>query len=133
MLTLDGCEDYRSFVDKLAETNVDNYIDLPMIAVMGDTSRGKSYLLSAISMNELPSSDELTTRYPIMLRMSRSDKRTATVEVIWKDTPKGNLEKKLLSPQRWFASQTGMSSRSELLPPRSTLSSGLGKKWRVMW
>jgi GTP-binding protein EngB required for normal cell division len=89
MLTLDGYEDYHRFVDKLAGTNVDNYIDLPMIAVMGNRSSGKSSLLSAISMIELPSSDELTTRCPIMLRMSRSDKRTATVEVIWKDIPKG--------------------------------------------
>jgi hypothetical protein len=89
MLTLDGYEDYRRFVDKLSESNVDKYIDLPMIAVICDTSSGKSSLLSAISMIELPSSDELTTRCPIMLRMSRCDKRTATVEVIWKDTPRG--------------------------------------------
>lgn len=39
---LEGNQSYRNFVDKLAESNVDEYVDLPMIAVMGDTSSGKS-------------------------------------------------------------------------------------------
>ena len=39
---LAGYEDYHSFMDKLTEAGVDDYIDLPMIAVMGDTSSGKS-------------------------------------------------------------------------------------------
>jgi hypothetical protein len=33
--TLDGYDEYRAFMDKLAVTNVDKYIDLPMIAVNG--------------------------------------------------------------------------------------------------
>ena len=40
----------RDFMDKLtATTNVSKYVELPMIAVMGDTSSGKSSLLSSIS------------------------------------------------------------------------------------
>ena len=39
---LAGYEHYHSFMDKLTEAGVDDYIDLPMIAVMGDTSSGKS-------------------------------------------------------------------------------------------
>ena len=39
---LAGYERYHSFMDKLIEAGVDDYIDLPMIAVMGDTSSGKS-------------------------------------------------------------------------------------------
>jgi hypothetical protein len=39
---LAGYEHYHSFMDKLAEAGVDDYIDLPMIAVMGDASSGKS-------------------------------------------------------------------------------------------
>ena len=35
---LAGYESYHSFMDKLTEAGVDDYIDLPMIAVMGDTS-----------------------------------------------------------------------------------------------
>ena len=53
--SLEGYEHYRSFMDKLAESGVDDYVDLPMIAVMGDTSSGKSSLLSNISLVELPS------------------------------------------------------------------------------
>ena len=66
---LEGYERYRQFMDRLTESNVDDYIDLPMIAVMGDTSSGKSSLLSNISLVDLPSADSLTTRCPIMLKM----------------------------------------------------------------
>ena len=45
----EGNEAYRAFMDKLTQSNVDEYVDLPTIAVMGDTSSGKSSLLSMIS------------------------------------------------------------------------------------
>jgi hypothetical protein len=36
-------EELREFMDKLTgATNLGKYVDLPMIAVMGDTSSGKS-------------------------------------------------------------------------------------------
>jgi len=96
--TLEGNEDYRSFIDRLTDSNVDKYIDLPMIAVMGDTSSGKSSLLSMLSAIELPSSDELTTRCPIMLKMARAQTKAARVEVIWKDKPSGKSEDEILFP-----------------------------------
>jgi len=50
-----------------------DYIELPQIAVMGDTSSGKSSLLSAIAGYLLfPSNNELTTRCPTRLRMENS-------------------------------------------------------------
>jgi GTPase Era involved in 16S rRNA processing len=52
-----------------------------MIAVMGDTSSGKSSLLSSIALVELPSSSELTTRCPIVLNMSKGNIRSAIVSV----------------------------------------------------
>ena len=80
-------------MDKLAESGVDDYVDLPMIAVMGDTSSGKSSLLSNISLVELPSSDTLTTRCPIRLQMRNAKTRTACVKVVWKDKPeKGDAD-----------------------------------------
>ncbi|CAJ1946622.1 unnamed protein product [Cylindrotheca closterium] len=85
----DGNEAYRAFMNKLAQCNVDQYVDLPMIAVMGDTSSGKSSLLSMISLVELPSNDKLTTRCPIRLQMRKSESKSATVKVIWKDSPEG--------------------------------------------
>ena len=60
-----------------------------MIAVMGDTSSGKSSLLSNISFVELPSSDTLTTRCPIRLQMRHAESKCASVKVVWKDIPKG--------------------------------------------
>lgn len=56
---LEGNERYRPFMDKLAQSGVDEYVDLPMVAVMGDTSSGKSSLLSMISTIELPSYDSM--------------------------------------------------------------------------
>lgn len=44
-LGLKGNEHYRAFIDNLVEANVDRHIELPMIAVMGDTSSG-TYVLS---------------------------------------------------------------------------------------
>lgn len=85
--SLEGYERYRQFMDRLTEDGVDEYIDLPMIAVMGDTSSGKSSLLSNISLVELPSNDNLTTRCPIMLKMHREKSRSACVKVSWKDKP----------------------------------------------
>jgi interferon-induced GTP-binding protein Mx1 len=84
-LELVGNEDYRAFMDKLVEFNVDKYVDLPMIAVMGDTSSGKSSLLSMISTIELPKSEQLTTRCPIMLQMHHAEETVATIGVQWKD------------------------------------------------
>ncbi|KAK1745827.1 dynamin family protein [Skeletonema marinoi] len=89
---LAGYEDYHSFMDKLTEAGVDDYIDLPMIAVMGDTSSGKSSLLSNISLIELPSADVLTTRCPIMLKMHYSKHKSASVKISWKDDPIGKEE-----------------------------------------
>jgi GTP-binding protein EngB required for normal cell division len=87
MSDLEGYERYREFMDRLTENNVDEYIALPMIAVMGDTSSGKSSLLSNISLVELPSNDNLTTRCPIMLKMHHAASRSAKVNVFWKDIP----------------------------------------------
>ncbi|KAG3089312.1 hypothetical protein PI124_g10231 [Phytophthora idaei] len=41
------CEEERKLIDQLRDVGLDRYIELPQIAVMGDTSSGKSSLLSA--------------------------------------------------------------------------------------
>ena len=93
-MSLKGNEIVRTFLDKLtATTNVSNYVELPMIAVMGETSSGKSSLLSSVSGVELPSASELTTRCPIMLQMNRSTACKANVNVQWKDIPEGKSRK----------------------------------------
>jgi GTPase SAR1 family protein len=87
MTDLPGNAAIRNFMDKLtSSTNVSRYIELPMICVMGDTSSGKSLLLSSICMTELPSSHQLTTRCPILLKMHQSsaDGIRAVISVQWK-------------------------------------------------
>ena len=64
---------YRNFIDSLHSNDLGAYIELPQIAVMGDTSSGKSSVLSAIAGYLLfPSSSVLTTRCPTRLRMENS-------------------------------------------------------------
>ncbi|KAE9266322.1 hypothetical protein PF001_g30527, partial [Phytophthora fragariae] len=66
-------QEERKLVDKLRDIGLGQYIELPQIAVMGDTSSGKSSLLSALSGVSFPSSDQLTTRCPTQLVLTRTD------------------------------------------------------------
>eukprot|EP01038_Epipyxis_sp_PR26KG_P015386 gene15386-20749_t len=74
-------ERYRKFIDCLHAANTS--IELPQIAVMGDTSSGKSSLLSAISGIQLPSNDKLTTRCPLRLRMEKKNEEYAQIRIQW--------------------------------------------------
>ena len=106
MESLEGYERYREFMDRLTENNVDEYISLPMIAVMGDTSSGKSSLLSNVSLIELPSNDNLTTRCPIMLKMHYASSRSAIVKISWKDkpnVPKVDFDEILIGEDNWHS------------------------------
>lgn len=80
---LKGNEDLRRFIDHLHANDIDKYIDLPEIAVMGDTSSGKSSLLSALSKIQLPSNDQITTRCPLRLRMEKNDTIKARITIKW--------------------------------------------------
>ena len=75
----------QALVDRLAsDPEVARWIELPMICVMGDTSSGKSSLLSNLCMVELPSSHKMTTRCPILIRMKRSDEQLARISIQWR-------------------------------------------------
>ncbi len=50
---------------------------------MGDTSSGKSSLLSALAQLQLPSNDQITTRCPLRLRMEKSARKHAQVGIKW--------------------------------------------------
>ncbi|KAJ3388962.1 hypothetical protein HDU84_009286 [Entophlyctis sp. JEL0112] len=72
----------RILIDRLRALGLDQYVELPQIAVMGDTSSGKSSVLSAISGIEFPSHAELTTRCPTQLVLSTAEAFTCTVCII---------------------------------------------------
>ena len=71
----------RQLIDLLRGLGVDKYIQLPQIAVMGDTSSGKSSVLSALSGIQFPSSDRLTTRCPTQLILQRAEVFSAKVRL----------------------------------------------------
>lgn len=63
-----------SLIDKLRDFNLDSYISLPRIAVLGEQSAGKSSLLESIcGLNFLPRGTGIVTRRPLELRMVRAD------------------------------------------------------------
>lgn len=74
---------YRAFIDVLHKNDVDKYIDLPQIAVIGDTSTGKSSLLTAVSGIQFPCAAELTTRCPARVRLEESSDECVKVYVKW--------------------------------------------------
>ena len=83
--------DERHLIDKLRLVGLDKYIELPQIVVMGDTSSGKSSVLSALSGIEFPSSDQLTTRCPTQLLLSRAEQFSGSVRLIrYKTTTTAN-------------------------------------------
>ncbi|GMF30715.1 unnamed protein product [Phytophthora fragariaefolia] len=75
-------QEERKLVDKLRDIGLGQYIELPQIAVMGDTSSGKSSLLSALSGVSFPSSDQLTTRCPTQLVLTRAETFRGTVRLV---------------------------------------------------
>ena len=79
-----GDEQLRRLMDKLHQFNVSSYVHIPEIAVMGDTSSGKSSALSQIGQIELPTNDKITTRCPTRLRMEKKEGLPkATVGIKW--------------------------------------------------
>jgi replication fork clamp-binding protein CrfC len=63
-----------SLVDKLRDFNLDDYIALPRITVLGEQSAGKSSLLEGVcGLNFLPRGSGIVTRRPLELRMVRSN------------------------------------------------------------
>jgi GTPase SAR1 family protein len=74
---------YRKLIDFLHDSNVDNFIDLPQIVVMGDTSSGKSSLLSLLSGIDFPASKSITTLCPARLHLEKCDKYQASITIKW--------------------------------------------------
>ena len=78
----------RKLMTYMEDHNIHDYgVELPQIAVMGDTSSGKSSLLSAISRIIFPSADGICTRCPTRLRMEHSSAAfKASVHINWHPT-----------------------------------------------
>jgi GTPase SAR1 family protein len=75
----------RAFIELLRTHNLESVVKLPTIAVVGDTSSGKSSLLSAISRFEFPAHQEICTRCPTRLHLEHRRAESYRVDVEWKD------------------------------------------------
>ena len=104
-------ERYRRTIEFLHENGVDKYVELPQIAAMGDTSSGKSSLLSQILGTTLACSDKITTLCPIRIRLENGELSTpAKVGITWrtpdvqsdrgvKDVSRENLHEEIRAAQ----------------------------------
>ncbi|KAI8618615.1 P-loop containing nucleoside triphosphate hydrolase protein [Chytriomyces sp. MP71] len=91
----------RNLVDRLRAVGLDKYVELPQIAVMGDTSSGKSSLLSAISGIEFPSSDKLTTRCPTQIILSHAEEFHGSVRLVrYGASTKAEIKTYLTNPEQ---------------------------------
>lgn len=84
-----------SLIDKLRDFQLDKYISLPRIAVLGEQSAGKSSLLEAVcGLNFLPRGTGIVTRRPLELRMVRS-----SVKEPYFTFPRDFPDKRFTTPQ----------------------------------
>ena len=65
---------FIDLVDSLRNSGVDQDLNLPSIAVIGDQSTGKSSVLEAISGVQLPRGQGMVTRCALELRMKKDEK-----------------------------------------------------------
>ncbi|KAL3917097.1 MAG: hypothetical protein SGILL_004872 [Bacillariaceae sp.] len=91
----------KEFIDQWTAAGLSKFVDLPVICVLGDTSSGKSSVLSSLIGLELPSGSSLTTKCPVLIQLKKSTNTetpataaatttTATVDIQWKDTSKNS-------------------------------------------
>lgn len=72
----------RALVDRLRALGLERFVSLPQLVVVGDTSSGKSSLLSALSGIAFPSSSGLTTRCATQLALTRCDHVHGTARLV---------------------------------------------------
>lgn len=73
--------DLLNLVDSLRENGADQFIDLPELIVCGDTSSGKSSLLSRLSGVKFPSGGDICTKFAIQLVMRHSKTSSARATI----------------------------------------------------
>ena len=73
----------KELIDRWTAEGLSRYVSLPMICVLGDTSSGKSSVLSSLIGLELPSASTLTTKCPVLIQLKYSATAKATIHIQW--------------------------------------------------
>ena len=84
----------KEWIDQWTQLGLAKYVSLPMICVLGDTSSGKSSVLSSLIGLELPSASTLTTKCPVLIQLLKStsssqeeeegeEEEEATIRIQW--------------------------------------------------
>lgn len=86
-------EHAKSFMDEWTRGGLSRYVDLPMICVLGDTSSGKSSVLSNLIGVDLPSATALTTKCPVLIQLQHTESRQeAFIDILWHEPTKSSQE-----------------------------------------
>ncbi|KAK2605810.1 hypothetical protein QQS21_003764 [Conoideocrella luteorostrata] len=84
-----------NIIDELRDYNLDKYVELPQIVVVGDQSSGKSSVLEAISRAKFPSKSDLCTRFATELVLRRAEGPGQMCQVRIKPLPEDTEEVRL--------------------------------------
>ncbi|OAL27214.1 hypothetical protein AYO20_09812 [Fonsecaea nubica] len=74
-------------IDKLYELRLDQYVSLPVLAVVGDQSSGKSSVLEGLTGLPLPRDSGLCTRFPTQIIFKRSPTKHIEISIIPSSEP----------------------------------------------
>jgi interferon-induced GTP-binding protein Mx1 len=102
-------ENIRPLMDKIDQVRPllspsNDGIIFPNVVVVGDQSSGKSTLLEALSLVELPKGNGIVTRCPLVLRLRRADKRN--VYRLYDDNRKVLLDEENLNMPEYIEQAT---------------------------
>ena len=113
----------KEWIDEWTRLGLSKYgVSLPMICVLGDTSSGKSSVLSSLIGIELPSASTLTTKCPVLIQLLKGSER-ATVDVQWHShipsprQKKRTIEKQVEASSPVKESSTSTTATSTNIPP----------------
>jgi len=91
----------KDWIDRWTAEGLSEHVALPMICVLGETSSGKSSVLSSLVGLELPSASTLTTKCPVLVQLRRApegSRRRATVRIQWHQHQQQNQQQQQHRP-----------------------------------
>jgi interferon-induced GTP-binding protein Mx1 len=99
----------RPLMDKIDQVRAllsssNDGVTFPNVVVVGDQSSGKSTLLEALSLVELPKGSGIVTRCPLVLRLRRSVRRQ--VYRVFDDNKKEVLDESQLNIMTYIEEET---------------------------
>lgn len=72
-------EHSKDLIDRWTAAGLSRYVSLPVICLLGETSSGKSSVLSSLIGLDLPSGSSLTTKCPVLIQVAKKTEKKEDV------------------------------------------------------